>query len=362
MNSPNYFKIGMFILISISLGIAGLVAFGAGAYFQTPQQMETYIDESVQGLSIGSPVKNRGVEIGTVSEITFVRNEYLAKERQIPHFDLGKYVLVRWDLKPGILQDQSIRASHPFIQNAVEKGLRVRLASQGITGLAYLELDWLAHSEASSIPEISWTPKTCYVPSTKSTFNQVFSVVSDILADVREADIGEIGLRVQKLLEIFNSKFGGVDVARLQDDVSLLLNDIRATSEKLRMVVDDPAIRKALDRGAGSLDTLGTMLDESRPEIEKILTHVGRISEDLADTSTDLPETIRRLNRNLQRLDRMISDNESRFTLLIENLTQASRDLKVFLGNAREYPAQVFFGDPPPPVEPGSGRGAPSEK
>ncbi len=345
MNAPNHFKIGMFILISTALLIAGIIAFGAGTLFKIPLQMETYIDESIQGLSVGSPVKYRGVQIGSVSEIGIVEHEYKFQELA----RLGRNVFIRWDVNPGFLSflDTKGKGSHAIVATMVDDGFRVRLASQGITGLAYLELDYLENAEEK--PKLQWEPKTCYVPSTRSTFTQVFSVVSSILSDVQKANIGEIGLKLQKLLTTLDQQVGGVDVAQVQKDASDLLNDLQKTSAELRKVVEDRSVKMALEQGAESFKTFNSLLKDSKPEIEKILANTEKITEDFTAASTDLPETIRRLNRNLQKLDRMISDNESQLTLLIENLTHASRDLKIFLGNAKEYPAQVFFGDPPPP-------------
>ena len=58
----NYFKIGVFTLSSAALALVGIVVLGAGTLFERSIMMETYIDESVQGLDVGAPIKFRGVK------------------------------------------------------------------------------------------------------------------------------------------------------------------------------------------------------------------------------------------------------------------------------------------------------------
>ena len=45
--------------------LAVIVILGAGRFFETTYPLETYFDESVNGLAVGSPVKLRGVAGGT---------------------------------------------------------------------------------------------------------------------------------------------------------------------------------------------------------------------------------------------------------------------------------------------------------
>jgi ABC-type transporter Mla subunit MlaD len=70
MNKLSYFKIGLFVISASVLAIIGILVLGAGALFQRTALVETYIEESVQGLDIGSPMKFRGVQVGKVEEIT----------------------------------------------------------------------------------------------------------------------------------------------------------------------------------------------------------------------------------------------------------------------------------------------------
>ncbi|WP_319780429.1 MlaD family protein [Maridesulfovibrio sp.] len=65
----NPFRLGLFIIIGMLLFVSVLAILGAGKIFERSVKMETYLNESVNGLEVGSPIKFRGVKIGTVSHI-----------------------------------------------------------------------------------------------------------------------------------------------------------------------------------------------------------------------------------------------------------------------------------------------------
>ena len=58
----NYFKIGIFVISATIITIIAIVFLGAGAIFKKKLMVETFIDGSVQGLDVGSPLKLRGVK------------------------------------------------------------------------------------------------------------------------------------------------------------------------------------------------------------------------------------------------------------------------------------------------------------
>ena len=59
----NYLKIGVFVIFTFALLTGGVVFWGAEAFRQKKYFVETYIDQSVQGLTVGSPVYSRGVQL-----------------------------------------------------------------------------------------------------------------------------------------------------------------------------------------------------------------------------------------------------------------------------------------------------------
>jgi phospholipid/cholesterol/gamma-HCH transport system substrate-binding protein len=162
MEDARYFKIGLFAISAIVLAVIGVAVLGGGAFFQKTNIIETYIDESVQGLDVGSPMRFRGVLVGKVEEITLTSVEYNTRRR---------YVLVRAGISSNMFQFPLSDPASPSFLTEIEKGLRVRLAPQGLTGTAYLEADYLDPSQNPPL-EIDWQPKYPYVPSARSKITQ----------------------------------------------------------------------------------------------------------------------------------------------------------------------------------------------
>jgi phospholipid/cholesterol/gamma-HCH transport system substrate-binding protein/paraquat-inducible protein B len=134
MEKFSYFKIGIFVISAVVLGVLGVVVLGAGAIFQKKSIVETYIDESVQGLDVGSPVKFRGVPVGNVEDISLTSVEYRTRLQ---------YVLVRFSISSNMFQFPVNDPSSPALQRELDRGFRIRMAAQGLTGVAYLEADYL---------------------------------------------------------------------------------------------------------------------------------------------------------------------------------------------------------------------------
>src|SRR6478736_4092766 len=97
MEKFSYFKIGIFVISAVVIGVIGVVVLGVGTIFQKKSIVETYIDESVQGLDVGSPLKFRGVPVGRVEQISLTSAEYATKR---------EYVVVRMSISSNMFQFQ----------------------------------------------------------------------------------------------------------------------------------------------------------------------------------------------------------------------------------------------------------------
>lgn len=178
-NSGMYFKIGLFILVGMILLVSGIVMLGAGVFDKDKILFETYFDESVQGLNVGSPVKYRGVQIGSVDEITFVGEEYDLEDDHA--YKYGRYVMIKLAIERDILGNTTEKEINEIMDRFVrEDGLRIRLAYLGVTGLAYLELDFVNPSQIKPLV-ICWQPQSTYVPSVTNTIARMEDSVNDLI-------------------------------------------------------------------------------------------------------------------------------------------------------------------------------------
>lgn len=185
MKKTNYFNIGLFVLIGITLFVLAIIALNASNWFKQPFFIETYFNESISGLEVGSPVKYRGVTIGKVAKIGFAKDIY---DDDASRFDkVDQYIYV----KMAIAVDESHHlANHVIVktlQQAVAHGLRVKITSQGFTGSAYLDLDYFNPKHNPSL-KIDWVPEYYYIPSVASTFTQISDRIEKVFRELNTID------------------------------------------------------------------------------------------------------------------------------------------------------------------------------
>jgi len=72
----NYFKIGLFFIISVILIVTAVIIWGAGLFTKDKIYFETYFDSPVTGLNVGASIQVMGVKIGQVESIDFVSAVY----------------------------------------------------------------------------------------------------------------------------------------------------------------------------------------------------------------------------------------------------------------------------------------------
>ena len=194
----NYFQIGSFMVAGITLLIAAFVVFGSGI-FQRTIYAETYFNESVQGLAVGSPVKYLGMNIGKVKEIASVDSIY--KVGQIANGEgHDRYIYVKMAISPKFFAGQSSGDIDAEIVKDVKAGLRVKLAMQGLTGNAYLELDFMKVKAHPGLT-ISWKPDNYYVPSTTSTLTYFSDNVQYLLEELKQVNLKKFFANMQKFVE-----------------------------------------------------------------------------------------------------------------------------------------------------------------
>ncbi|MBF0451884.1 MAG: MCE family protein [Candidatus Magnetomorum sp.] len=350
MNAPNYFKLGIFVIVGTCILTVLIIIFGAGKLFQKRVMIETYFEESVQGLEIGSPIKFRGVHIGKVESIKMAANVYKTETRLIM-------------VRSSLLAEKFPRSIEEFLEaeliNEINKGLRIRLSFQGITGTAYLEMDYLDPLQ-NPVLQINWLPKDPYFPSASSVITRLSDAVSNIMR--RLQDINIVGI-TQQFENTLNSMHQILETSQFKNathEATLLLSEIRQTNQTLQTLLKNESFGLILEDVQKMMASASRIAENSEKPVQQLLTNLShtakkikQTSEKLSSFSKDLPESSIQFKRMLRRLDSLLFLQQDDIEKTVDNIRRITENLKELTENAKKYPSQFLFGAPPTPSLPG---------
>ncbi len=305
MEKFSYFKIGIFVISAVVIGIIGVVVLGVGTIFQKKSIVETYIDESVQGLDVGSPVKFRGVPVGRVEQISLTSAEYSTRR---------EYVLVRVSISSNMFQFPVNDPKSPQLKQALDRGFRIRIAPQGLTGVAYLEADYL-DPERNPPLEIDWQPYYPYIPSTRSRITQLSEAVERILRNFSDIDIAQLSQTIDKSLVAMTKLAENANLDKIGAQANALLNELRETNRQINTLVSNPELKTTIADASATAGRARQIIERAEKPVNQMLTDLPQATESLSrlvkrldSVATDLPETSSQLRQTIQRMNRLLAN------------------------------------------------------
>jgi phospholipid/cholesterol/gamma-HCH transport system substrate-binding protein len=290
---------GLFTIGLVVALIGAVVWFGQrGREPRVPYILVSRI--SVAGLNAQAPVRYRGVEVGSVERVRF--------DPEAPQ---------------NILIDVTISARTPVTEVTF-----ARLGFQGVTGIAYVELD--DEGKLGRAVSTSWSQPARI--EMRPSFLQEFGDAGQLLL-VRVNDIAQ---RLNQLLSEENQgRF-----SRSLDSIARLTDRLATFQEKLEPTLDNlPGVTHRAESLLAESERLATELEALSREVRQrgdAFDRVGQGVEQVGAAANDLAtQTMPNLNRVLAKLERAT-----------ENLNRALE------AQARD-PRSLLFGAAPP--EPGPG-------
>lgn len=251
----NHWKLGLFVVVGVVLALSTLALLGARSLRKEVGRYVTYFDESVQGLDVGSPIKFRGVTIGTVGGIDVAADHRLVEVS----LDLAIEELSRLGLDV---------ATGPVVRGAKKKlhqdtDLRAQLASAGLTGVKFLQLDFFAIADTPE-PALPFAPPDNYIPSAPSTLKNLEEAL------VRTMNrLPELADQAGQILGAVNVIVGDVRDKKLPDHVVVVLDAAERT-----LGATTSAIGK-LEVVSTKAERLLDGLDHTVAQTNKLLANVG---------------------------------------------------------------------------------------
>ncbi len=238
--------IGIFVLGAIGLALAGVIIFGSGKFFEKRARIIMYFEGSVNGLSVGAPLKFKGVPIGEVAEIRLMvdQEENIVAIPVVAEIDEGK---VATDLGTTLdLDDENVA-------ELVQAGLRATLESQSlVTGLLFVGLDIVPDSGATSLPIQSRYPQ---IPTLPSTFEQFSATLTEVLKQVRQVNFKKLGDGITQTVDGLNKIVNSPEIADTIEELDKTL----------------VAMRQAMEEINGAVGPVATNVEDATKEATKVL-------------------------------------------------------------------------------------------
>jgi phospholipid/cholesterol/gamma-HCH transport system substrate-binding protein len=315
MSAPsNHWKLGLFVVVGTITFLVVLVFLSARSFQKETVRYSTFFDESVQGLDVGSPVKFRGVSIGSVSDIG------IAPDRR--HVEVSCDIVVSQLESLKLLDTTPAKHALPFGRKkpatlAVPVDLRMQLGSSGITGVKFISIDFF-DAKDNPAPVLPFPVPENYIPAAPSTMK---SLEDAIVKAVNR--FPEIADQLLAVMSRANHLISAVDREDLPRKGSATLARADAALGSLEGALKQANVG-ALSRGAeksiaeltdamGHLDTMLTRMDENKGLLQSAQRATDSIGDlaggakglgsELADTMRDVREAADSIQRLADALD-----------------------------------------------------------
>jgi phospholipid/cholesterol/gamma-HCH transport system substrate-binding protein len=273
-------KIGLFVVASLLIVVAGVIWLSASRYFENSRTVVAYFNETVQGLDADSPVKFRGVKVGRVKDIKMAPD--------------GRLVEVTMAL------DKNFRISDD---------LGVKMNLLGLTGLKYLEMDTFKPDLYKETVQIDFTPKYKVIQTYPSDIREIGNALENVFQKIKTLDLERISNNLVQLTSRLDTVLKDVKLGHLSSEASETLREVRETARR----INDEVARAQISRS-----------------VNKTLEKATAFFQESTETSRSADRMIRRADNNLngltQKLDRA-ADNVIDFTRMI-----------------KQKPSSIFFG------------------
>jgi len=301
--------VGVFVLGALALALAGLAVFGSGKLFRRTAQFVMVFGGSVNGLSVGAPVKFRGVQVGSVTKIMLSLPGMTLPELRIPVF-----IEIDQDLvsKLGGMINPAEPTSFAAL---IDEGLRAQLQLESIvTGVLFVELDLFPGS-----PVTLFLPKESgylEIPTQPTLLQEASQTGADLIAKLRDVDFDGLVTSIRDAARSVGDLAGSPElrqtlVAAREAMVSArdTLTEIRPRIPQLASGVDSASNRlqgslKRFDTTLGSLDTALGSLDTTLGSVNRLVDPRAPLVYQLTTTLGDLGKAAQSIRELADYLDR----------------------------------------------------------
>jgi paraquat-inducible protein B len=319
--------VGTFVVGAIVLVIVAVTILGSGRLFRKTYEFVLYFEGSVSGLREGAPVKYKGVEIGSVTNILLQLDEG-AEVNRIP-------IIIKLDANKisgrgvgGSLADPAA------LKAAIDRGLRGQLQTESIvTGVLFVALDLVPDSPAQFVQP----PGSRYqeIPTITTTLQKAQDILGQLLTKLDDIDFKSLLTSVADAVKNIEGFAKNKDLQEAFAGVNRLVNkpELHAAIRSL-----DQTVLK-ISQAADGVQKVAGSLDRS----------VATLSADLKETLTGVRDAVKQIQVTVANVDGFVDPNSPTSYELIKALKElsgAARSLKLMADYLERNPSALLFGKP----------------
>ncbi len=327
---PNYFKVGVFLVLATALIVAAVVILGAGTFAPKGEFFETYFDRSVAGLSKGAPVELQGVQVGRVESVGFASQVYEIPADLAARLGEHRLVRVTFSVAPRFARELTASEREAKRGQELRSGLRLQLESNLLTGQSRLQGTYVDPNRFP-IPQWPWEPEFPFVPSAPGGFATVKESLDRILTKLDALDIQKMFTHADDLLLTAGRAVEDANVAGLREQVGGLLAGLDRAIADANVPGLTQEVQALFAEARVTNSHLQTLL--ARPAGEKEMANIAMMVD--------------QLNTTLRRLDLLVATQAPRLEGTFENFRKISSDLKTLSENLKRTPSDLLFSSPP---------------
>jgi phospholipid/cholesterol/gamma-HCH transport system substrate-binding protein len=315
----NYTIVGIFTLLVIAAAfgfVYWMAEYGRGGPMT---ELVVRIPGSANGLSVGSPVRFNGIQVGSVKSLSIDADD--------PRYSLAF---------------TEVRADAP-----VYSSTKAVLEIQGLTGAAYIELSGGRNGDENILKRSLATGKRAVLLADQSSVTNLLATADKILNRANDA-IGEVQSFVQDARGPLTDTVRNADkfskaLADNSDNIDKFLASVGKLSETFTSV--SARVGSTLD----AVEKLVRAVDANK--INDVVNNADKITANVADATTDLKATVasikqtadtynefgKKAQQTLDRVDTLVAQiDPAKIKGSVDDISQATKDARVAVASIRD--------------------------
>ena len=343
--------VGVFVLGALALVVAGILAFGSGKLFAKKFEFVLYFDSSVNGLNIGAPVKIRGVEVGTVTNILLTLDREKIKKEVAESG--ARQAMMDWSPRIPVIIEIDVKkltrrgatglalTDPEAFEGLIERGLRGQLQMESfVTGLLYIALDFHPKSPANMVQEPGGRYKE--IPTMPTTLEAVETEVKKFFAKFKD-------LKIDSLIKSVTETVEGMDRLINSPEIMSVIRNLDSTLKSADKLVQnvDSKVGPLTDNINESVQEFGGVMKDSKKLVRNIDGQVAPLSSSIDNTAKDVSAAMVQAKKTLSTADGAIGEDSPLMhdlTVALTELSAAARSIRVLANYLERNPDSLIYG------------------